>query len=300
MYQEGTQPGQYLVFFFLLFIAVIAGGLIMLFIPNIETLSAAEPLEDTAGQLPQFELIAENEVLYRDVAYQAFVAGDYEQAVQYYGYAISLNAQDSSLYLSRASAYTELNMLPLAAVDLEQSLRLNPQIADMSTYFFNLGNRAFDLQLFEQAVTYFSRAVELAPSNPQNYYLLARTYEHMSDIQRANVYYEYVISISPELGYGIVVGRGVTAHNNQDYPAALQQFERAIQLQPQTIDAYRYRVMTYHALGDRSAALNDILRTLEIAPANPQAYRDLAWYYEQEGDLYMANVYHQRAAELQS
>jgi Tfp pilus assembly protein PilF len=55
-------------------------------------------------------------------------------------------------------------------------------------------------------------------------------------------------------------------HERKDNDAALADYSKAIELDPKSVVAYRYRAYFYEALGRGGGARNDFTRILELDP----------------------------------
>jgi Tfp pilus assembly protein PilF len=61
----------------------------------------------------------------------------------------------------------------------------------------------------------------------------------------------------------------------EEYEAALADYSKAIELDPKSVTAYRYRAYLYDKLGRGGAARDDFNRILELDPGNADATKAL-------------------------
>ncbi|MBV8818076.1 MAG: tetratricopeptide repeat protein [Acidobacteriaceae bacterium] len=81
---------------------------------------------------------------------------------------------------------------------------------------------------------------------------------------------------------------GVAAEQQQKFPAAIERFATAIQLDPGNDSAFLHRGNAYLQLGDSAHALADFLESLRLQPNNSRAYQARADAYLAEGKYELA------------
>jgi len=80
------------------------------------------------------------------------------------------------------------------------------------------------------------------------------------------------------------VKNGIAAVRASDYPSALDEFGKAIALEPHRATAYYLRGRTYLAMGECDGAISDFSRTIDIQPRHAEAYLDRASALSATGD----------------
>lgn len=73
---------------------------------------------------------------------------------------------------------------------------------------------------------------------------------------------------------------GVTHVRNKDYAAARQAFQRVVDIDPERFDGHLWLAKCHAALGAATPALEHFERAQEIEPDSPAVHRDLAMFYE--------------------
>ena len=68
-----------------------------------------------------------------------------------------------------------------------------------------------------------------------------------------------------ELGYESIV--------IEDYNSAIKNFNKAIEVDPESVEAYNMRGLVLGIMGDYSSALADFNRSIQIDPENAEAYK---------------------------
>lgn len=245
-----------------------------------------------------FNLYDNDAPYYYDLGIRFFNNSNFEVAIRYYNYALALDDENPTYYLERGRAYGELKLLPLAANDYEQALRLGVNRETIATYFSNIGVSALNDRLYVIAIHYFDTAIELNPMDARNYYLKGQTYERAGNWQGALQNYEQVIGMDASLGYDILMSWGAVAQDTESHDLAITHFSRAIDLQPNNPEPYRNRAVSYCRLGQSVQCLNDLQAAVQVNPADPQNYNFLGWYYEQQGSMRLADSYYRHAQQV--
>jgi tetratricopeptide (TPR) repeat protein len=75
------------------------------------------------------------------------------------------------------------------------------------------------------------------------------------------------------------ISRGNDYYQRKDYRSAINQYDRALALSGNSVDALEARGLAYSRLGMYDEAISTTNRILTIAPHNPRAYVSLCWYY---------------------
>lgn len=71
--------------------------------------------------------------------------------------------------------------------------------------------------------------------------------------------------------------RGIAFSDLQDYPAAVDDFSRAIALSPEFITSYHNRSIVYEKMGDLERSIADIQRILQLEPQDSDAQKRLRY-----------------------
>ena len=161
--------------------------------------------------------------------------GDYKTAVKEFRRSIALspyssNAVDTYNYM--AAAYLQLDDAKNAEKAYESALRLDPQREDIH---LEMGNLYFSQGEYEKAEKSYRSAVRIYPS-AETYYSLAHCCLGAGKLNEAETYFNKVISLEPKSGNG-QYGLGMTYAKQENYEMAIEQFERAMELNPDLEDA---------------------------------------------------------------
>ena len=78
--------------------------------------------------------------------------------------------------------------------------------------------------------------------------------------------------------------RGIETHQRREYPQAIKNYTKAIDLDPEAVRAYRNRGIAYGSKGDYDRAIQDFNQALTLDPDNAFAYRRRGIAYGSKGD----------------
>jgi tetratricopeptide (TPR) repeat protein len=84
------------------------------------------------------------------------------------------------------------------------------------------------------------------------------------------------------------MSRGIASLNKADYNQAIQNFDKAIHLDPQFGDAVNNRGIAYESKGEYDRAIQDFNRAIYTNPAGAEAYVNRGLAYGSKGDYYRA------------
>jgi tetratricopeptide (TPR) repeat protein len=203
---------------------------------------------------------------------------------------------EAQLLLGTALALVPQRSKAIAA--LRQAIELRPDFAPgYNTLGMTLG-RFGEPDAARQA---FEKALELDPRFVEAHVNLALILAQRKEFSRAADHLGHAIAIqgkSVAAGYShYLLGKVL---NEQDQPqAAVQQFERAIELRPNYAEAYLDLGLTQRKLSESSDFMVALKKAAELAPNNPTARYQLGKEYLSRGMPEKALVQLREAARLQ-
>lgn len=207
-----------------------------------------------------------NQIVEKDALYAPAYAGlaDCYLLLTYYGSGTS-----------HQENYTKAKEFALKALELNESL------AEAHTSLAQI-HFEFDRQMAE-AEKEFKRAIELNP----NY---ATAYQWYAEFLTAQGHFEDAIfrmkraeEIDP-LSPIIKADLGTTYNTARDYDRALQQYQRALQLNPNFAAAYWWMGETYTMKGQFAEAIASLKKALDLSGRNTRMMADLAFTHAKAGN----------------
>jgi tetratricopeptide (TPR) repeat protein len=145
---------------------------------------------------------------------------------------------------------------------------ISPVAAAEDEDMFKIGLQLMSEQRYDDAITAFSKAIEIIPGDYQAYN-----------------------------------GRGVVWALKGDFDKAIDDYNKALEIRPRYAEAYNNRGYARTQKGELQAALDDCSRALEINPLFVDAYNNKAWILATTDDMHLRNgaqaiMLAQKAVEL--
>jgi tetratricopeptide (TPR) repeat protein len=181
------------------------------------------------GQIKEAKQMAINAIdvkktfqTYYDLAKVNYIMGDYEDAIYNYENAIGKDSKNPSGYLGLAEAQFMIDKFDKCLITLNKVQELDDKNRDM----LMLRAKAYAKKIeYQNAINTLSTLLTLHPNDPNLYEVY---------LQRGIYYYDF------------------NQHIN-----AINDFNQAIELKPQTTAAYFYRAISYEVIRDYDAAIAD-------------------------------------------
>jgi tetratricopeptide (TPR) repeat protein len=165
---------------------------------------------------------------------------------------------------------------------------------DMADYQRGRGN--LEKGKNEQAITDFTKAIRVNPTDAELYFYRAKAYENQQKHDLALADYTKAIELNPGVlsPYG---SRGALYRKMRLYDQAIQDFTKAIELSPKMAPIYVDRGRTYFLKGSYDQAIADCGRAIELEPKLDSAYLVRADSYEKKGMKQEAMADKERTAQ---
>ena len=207
---------------------------------------------DMASAIPNFQNCLKVDANYepaREKLIQAYEkTGQSNQAIRVVEQRMK-SQQGHRSYHESADSYNVLGTLHYregnldAAIEaFENALKRSPHHKaakrNLHQLFRQKGFNALKRKAFNDASTYFQKAIHLDPMDATTYRLMADGYAHASEFAEAITYYQKALEIAPEdaearknlvRSYN---NHGVTLRNNGEWDAAIRAYRDALALQP--------------------------------------------------------------------
>ena len=196
--------------------------------------------------------------------------GDIPAAILLYSKAIK-DIEKPEYFYGRGNAYYELKNYQNAISDYTKAILLNP--SNVNAYF-NRGVVYFEQQNYPKAINDFTQILRLQPEHAEAYYKRGLVYYKSQDYLKAIQDYTQVIGLRPNTldAYNAYLGRGVAYAANNNLQKAIADYTQMIKIQPQKIDGYYRRGRARFFIGDYQGSLDDYNQVIKINPKNEDAY----------------------------
>lgn len=176
---------------------------------------------------------------------------DNTNALLDYNKAISLSQKDGLIYYNRGSVYLDMDKYDEALKDFKLAQKYGFEDSD---FYQNLGSAYKGLKKYDDALKSFNKAIELNPDNKQVYNNLALLYKDLGRKEESDLAYKKAI----ENGFETHVpfyNQGYDAMKRKDYKTAIPYLEKAIESNPEFVEAYNQLGICYTELDDEEKAL---------------------------------------------
>ena len=122
-------------------------------------------------------------------------------------------------------------------------------------------------------------------------------YLNLKEYQQALENYDRAIQLNPNEAVAYIF-RGVAYYELGNYQQAIKDYDRAIQLDPNRARAYHYRGSAFSSLGNYQQAIKDYDRAIELDPKLAMAYSSRGFSYWELGQIKAAQSDLRVAARL--
>jgi eukaryotic-like serine/threonine-protein kinase len=186
---------------------------------------------------------------------------NFDEAINAYSQAISINPASAHAFAGRADAYYKKNEYDAALADLDKAISLEPQNAASLTY--RAGVLCQIKQDYDRAFADFAAVEKIDP----NYYFLydkrGFCHESRKDYDKALADYNKAIELNPDVSW-THYRRGVVHLFTEQFEAAAVDFTQVLRLSPDEHTAYNNRAAAYSRLGKRKQAAADLKKYEEL------------------------------------
>ena len=137
---------------------------------------------------------------------------------------------------------------------------------------------------FVQAITDYTKAIELEPNNAAAYYNRGIVYSNSGNLEQAIQNFTKAIELDPRK-IEAYINRGTAYLDSQDFEKALQDYNKTIALDSSIAEAYNNRGIVYFHLGDLAQAISDYTRAITLDSSYAFAYVNRGNAYVRSGKL---------------
>ncbi|MFM6405620.1 MAG: tetratricopeptide repeat protein, partial [Microcystis sp.] len=194
----------------------------------------------------------------------------YEEAIKAFDEAIKQNDPDN-VYLAwygKGLALGALDKYQTAIEALQQAINTLPKGEDLKEFHSSILQQQSvvygSLENYEQALTVINQAISLVPNNPKSYIIKSGVLYDLKRYDEGLAAITQAIELAPRAFW--YSNRGIIYYNQQKYKLALDDFNKAIELNPNYAEAYGNRGLLYYNQQKYELALSDYDKAIEINP----------------------------------
>jgi len=153
-------------------------------------------------------------------------------------------------------------------------------------------------KIWKDSLTLWNHALKLFPNDvPRAYYKRAEIYQKLGNYKQALDDFNKAIEINPYHATGYT-GRGLLYANLGYYQQSIQDFDKAIRINPYDSELYYNRGLSYKLSGKYQQAIQDFNKAIQLNPRNIDAYLYRGFTYLYSGFYHQAIKDFQDAAQL--
>lgn len=230
-----------------------------------KTRDSKELLESTAKKFPEnIESLLKLAELY-------FLVKRYQEGIEYANKALKINENLAKAYYIKGSIYRESGDTSRAISSLQTAVEQNNKYVDA---FYDLGI-LYAGRKNPIAIEYYNNVLQLEPDHKNTLYAKAKLYQDLNKINEALEQYEAIVK-TDNTCYNCYYNMGaISLEIKKDPKEALKAFTKAIEINPNYVEAYFARGYTYSKLKDKESAKADYTMCLKIVPNYDPAIEEL-------------------------
>ncbi|HPZ06774.1 MAG TPA: tetratricopeptide repeat protein [Candidatus Eremiobacteraeota bacterium] len=216
-----------------------------------------------------------------------YYQGKLEPALKDYLKAISVDPAYWQAYNNAANVYWDMENVQNSLEYYDKAIKANPSAV---LPYWNAGNKYLDLKQYDTAIQYFQKGLKIEPNNEEFHAYLGYTLYQVKRVNEATEHMNKAIKLNPEYSipyYDLATiyydkamelnRKYVDSTTNTEadkklaegsfnlYNQALENFSKAVELEPDNA-RYRYRLgLTYFALVEDDKALDEYRTGIDLA-----------------------------------
>ncbi len=221
---------------------------------------------------------------------------DYLLSLEECNKALKLDPSDSRIYYNRGNSYLALGRIPESHQDFDRSIELDSR----NPKFFHSKGLAYQDSDYEKAIEFFEKALEVDSGNIPSLYHLGLMQHRGGHLAEA---IDNLTKVLHTIGDERLVleSRGLVYQDNKSHSRAIEDFTRAIELEPTYAEVYYYRGISKIEMARLKEgftfeeAITDLKRASELGSTNPGIVSGIGQACRLLGD-YEKALYYQNEA----
>jgi len=200
-----------------------------------------------------------------------FLVKQYQQAIDYANKALKINNTLAQGYYLKGNIYKESGDTTKAVSSLETAIDQDNKFANA---FEELGI-IYAARKNPVALDYYERALKINPDNEAVKYAKAKILQDLGRSDEALGEYEKILSKNKDCANCLYNMGAIYFGMKKDNKKALEYFTKAIEVNPNYLEAYFARGFTYAKLKDKASAKADYEMCIKLEPNYPPAIEGL-------------------------
>lgn len=241
------------------------------------------------------DLDPSNSAVFWNLGLIAADAGDDEKAIELFTHTLRLDPANPDAYLNLAAAMMRQRQFAAALESLDKMTELAPQ--DHRIYW-NQGLIAMEQGQNELAYQKFSQVLELQKDYPPALFNLGLSEYRAENRNKAREFFHRAAYANPDVGYPeahYMLGKTYSEQDN--FNAAINEYEIALRLRPDYMEAAFNMALNLEAAGDLDASIEIYIELAKQPDAPPEALNNLAAHWIGEDEPSRAVTLLERALE---
>jgi len=177
----------------------------------------------------------------------------------------------------------------------QQLIRLVPQNYN---FYVQLGNKLIRSDRSIESITLLNEALKLFPQEPDLYFVLGRAHFKQQEYPQAITFYDQAIELNYNQPASVYIHLGLAFVQLEQKDKAMLSYQKAIQIQPDHINAHTYLGNYYRGERDWDNAIFSYARAIELNCQNPGVYFALGQSLREADRLDEAIVAYQSSTNL--
>lgn len=189
-------------------------------------------------------------------------------------------------YNNRGTAWVDLQRLDLAVSDFSKAMEIDP--SNFAPHY-NMAGLYFDSRRYDTALAEMDRAIELKPDGDYLYEFKGRVLDKLGKRDDAIVTYSKALELNP-LNERALVRRNIAYYYTGQFELALRDISVLIDHWPMRPEYWASRGQYYAAQSQHDKAIADFNKSLALAPDYLEVYPDRATSYFALGKYALARA----------
>lgn len=136
---------------------------------------------------------------------------------------------------------------------------------------YNIGTAKYELKIYDEAIEYLNKSIELNPYLSEAYNNLGLAYYAIKEYNKSLNHFNDSLSLNNK-DPKTYNNRGTCKEKLEDYKGAIEDYNEAIRLNPNYSEAYNNRGNAKNGLGNIEEAIEDYNKSIELNTNNSEAY----------------------------